>query len=153
MTDVFISYSSKDEKLAQEIYKLLSEQQIDVFLAGISLEAGEEWLKKIRKNLKRAKWLIFLATKNACESTAVKHELGAGWYANKNIVPVLWGVSPSEMPEWLQSWQAVDISNGDLTRLEPVITKIADKIQSNQVMGTVLFSALVAAFVALASEK
>ena len=47
MTDVFISYSVKDEELAQFVRSHLTAQGLTVFLASISLVPGERWTPKI----------------------------------------------------------------------------------------------------------
>ena len=44
MPDVFISYSAKDEGLAQFVREHLVRKELDVFLASISLKTGEHCL-------------------------------------------------------------------------------------------------------------
>lgn len=72
MTSAFISYSSKDESLASQVYKILSTAGIPTFMAGISIEPGKQWTDVILKNLKEASWVFFIATKNSCDSKIQK---------------------------------------------------------------------------------
>jgi len=54
MTDVFISYSGKDEEQAIKVHTLLTTYGIKTFLAGISLEPGANWSAEIFDNLKKS---------------------------------------------------------------------------------------------------
>ena len=54
MPDVFISYSTKDEQLAQFVKRHLVDEQLDVFLASISLRPGERWTPQILSALRKS---------------------------------------------------------------------------------------------------
>lgn len=71
MPDVFISYSIKDEPLAQFGRDHLLAHQLDVFLASISISAGEHWSPKIIEALNASEWVFLLASKNALSSVNV----------------------------------------------------------------------------------
>ena len=43
MSDVFISYSTKDQKLADSIFSHLTAERLNVFMASISLKLGKSW--------------------------------------------------------------------------------------------------------------
>ena len=77
MSDVFISYASSDEKLAKFLYRHLSKEGLDVFMASVSVQLGEKWSLEILNNLRLSSWILFLASKDACSSPYVQQELGA----------------------------------------------------------------------------
>jgi TIR domain len=114
MADIFISYSSADSKVAREIYEWLSQKDVNVFLAEISLETGDAWDEKIKKNLREADYFIFLASRKACASQSVNQEIGMAIRDNKNIIPVVWDMPPTELPGFLKcNTQAVDMRGKD----------------------------------------
>ena len=86
MSDVFISYSVKDEDVAQFLYAKLVEKGLTVFLASIGLKTGEQWSPQIVKALRASNCVCFLASKNALESDNVKLELGGAIFGKKSLV-------------------------------------------------------------------
>ena len=101
MPDVFISYSAKDEKLAQFVRSHLVAQQLDVFLASISLNTGEHWTPQIIESLRASEWVFLLASKNALASSNVQQEIGGAIFGKKKLVPIMWDVQPSDLPRWI----------------------------------------------------
>lgn len=153
MTDVFISYSVKDEEKAIEVHSLLSSYGIKTFLAGISLEPGSNWSEEIMNNLKKSQWILFLASESACESPAVQQELGMALGTDKEIIPVTWEIKPEQLPAWIKGKQAIDLSKGSVEALEPIIQKIANKIKSNEFIGGLIVGALLVGLVVFAAKS
>lgn len=153
MTDVFISYSVKDEKKAKEVHALLTSYGIKAFLAGISLTPGSDWSSEIIANLNKSQWVLFLASKSACESAAVQQELGMALGTNKEIIPVIWEIKPEQLPAWIKSKQAINLAKGDIKALEPTIQRIAAAIKSNEFIGGLIVGALLTALVVAAVKK
>ena len=75
MPDIFISYSSSDERIAKFVHAHLVAEGVSAFLASVSLRPGDKWTPKIFSNLNAASWVIFLASKKACSSPYVLQEL------------------------------------------------------------------------------
>lgn len=71
MADIFISYSTKDEELAQFVRKHLESGGLSVFLASLSLNPGERWTPKIIAELRGSEWVCLLASKDALASANV----------------------------------------------------------------------------------
>tara|TARA_B100001964_G_C13820227_1_gene416963 strand:+ start:52 stop:513 length:462 start_codon:yes stop_codon:yes gene_type:complete len=153
MTDVFISYSAKDEEQALKVYSLLSGYGIKTFLAGISLEPGCNWSEEIKQNLNKSQWVLFFASKSACESKAVQQELGGAWLTDKEIIPVIWDIKLEELPAWVKEKQAIDISKGNIELLKPVVDKIARKVKSDDFIGGLILAALFVGLIWAAAEK
>ena len=106
MTDVFISYSSHDEHLARFMHKHLTDEGISVFLASISLAPSHSWSPEILKALNSATWVLFLASRSACNSPYVQQEVGAAVASKKQLIPVVWDLPPAELPGWASQYQA-----------------------------------------------
>jgi hypothetical protein len=146
MADIFISYSSKDSKIAREIHDWLTKADVNVFLAEISLEGGDAWDEKIKRNLHEADYFIFLASRNACASQAVNQEIGMAIKGNKKIIPVVWDMSPSELPGFLKcNTQAVDMRGKDPQVLLIVLNRTVTKVKKNNVIKLIIGWALIAA--------
>lgn len=145
MPDVFISYSTKDEPIAQFVHKHLMSEGVSVFLASVSLEPAARWSPEILSNLKASNWVFFLASAAACESPFVQQELGGALLTNKKIVPVVWDLPLSKLPGWIKEFQAINLAGATLEQAQQAISKIAEKIKSDKVVGVVVVGLLVAA--------
>ena len=151
MTDIFISYSSADSKVAREIYEWLSKEDVNVFLAEISMEAGDAWDEKIKRNLREAAYCIFLASRKACASQSVNQEIGMAIRDNKNIIPVVWDMPPTELPGFLKcNTQAVDMRGKDPKVLLVVLNRTVTKVKKSKAIalfvGLMLLGALLWVF-------
>lgn len=68
MSAVFISYSTKDQNLADFVYRHLEAEGVEVFMAAASLQPGQDWTEAIKQNLRASKTVIVLASKQAIAS-------------------------------------------------------------------------------------
>lgn len=144
MPKVFISYSAKDEELAQWLYRSCKNFEIDTFLASISLTPGETWKEEILQNLRDAKWFFFLATPNSISSQAVLHEIGGALTMNKCIVPILYDVDFSELPNWIADKQGVSISkDSDKSQIRDLLTSVSGRIKADNVNGWLLLGGII----------
>ncbi|WMJ09633.1 toll/interleukin-1 receptor domain-containing protein [Nitrosomonas sp. sh817] len=143
MTHIFISYSSKDESIARQLYSAISGLGIEPFLASISLQPGSQWSKEILSSLKKAQWVLFLASESACQSQAVQQELGAAVISGKEIIPIILDIEPEQLPAWIKELQAIDIRNGNVEELREVLKGIANKIRWDQVTTALLIGAII----------
>src|SRR5947208_927769 len=106
--NVFLSYSSKDEKEALTISKLIESIGGKVFLAGKDLKPGQNFTEEIRVALNLSPRVWLLVTPNSVESYWVFAEWGAAWVQQKQVVPILLRCNPDELPEQLKSYQWTD---------------------------------------------
>lgn len=83
----FISYSSKDMPIVNQIKKTIKASNIDVFVAEDSIKPGESLNDSIIKNIKESDLFILLWSKNAGKSDYVKQEIGIATGTNKQIIP------------------------------------------------------------------
>lgn len=145
MQEVFISYSIKDEALANWLYRSCVNFSIDTFLASISLKTGEKWKEEILNKLRESKWFFFLATPNSIESDAVKHEIGAALVLNKNIIPILYNLDFEDLPKWISDYQGIKIFNNNVSNLNNLLIEISKRIRADNTKTALIIGALIGA--------
>ena len=128
----FISHRRSDgehvtAKLADEL-RLLTRNR-SIFRDVVNIEVGNDAQKEIDKNLKYSDVVIFIQTKEACESKYIVKELS---YAILHDIPILWiqiddasyadlEIKPSDAP--MLNYDSADFDNGEK------IIEIAEKIE------------------------
>ena len=152
MSSAFISYSTKDEKIAKSFYEVTTAVGIKTFLASISIDPGNNWMDEIFKNLNNSDCVFFLASKNSVASAAVQQELGASLIQKKTIVPVLIDVTPEELPGWVVKHQAIYFKN-DPEQMKNKILAIAKKIKSDRFWEKIIVGAIVIVPLVLVNRK
>lgn len=153
MPDVFISYSSRDSDLACQLSDYLTQHKLEVFLAELSLKPGEKWKDSIVAAFRDSKWVFFLATPASCMSQPVMHELGGAIMMQKNLVSLMHGVQPKELPEWVRDRQAIDL--GERDQIATFIQSVAEVVKSDKFVAGLVAGALLAfgAYLVLKTSK
>lgn len=144
MPDVFISYSVKDENLAQFVRSHLVAQELDVFLASISLNAGEHWTPQIIEALRTSEWVFLLASKNALASSNVQQEVGGAIFGKKRLVPIMWDVQPSDLPRWVGDYQGLVLTGATMENINLQVSQLATRVKANKVKGQLVAGAVFA---------
>jgi len=74
---VFISYRAQgpDSSLAQTLYHALTAASHEVFMAGGSIQLGENWPQRIETELKRCDYLVLLLSEPSATSEMVTEEV------------------------------------------------------------------------------
>jgi hypothetical protein len=144
MPDVFISYSTKDEELAQFVRNHLESGGLSVFLASISLNPGERWTPKIVEQLRGSEWVCLLASKDALASANVQMEAGAAIFGNKKLVPIMWNVSPDDLPRWISDYQGIIVNGATMENLGLQVAQLASRIKADKTKGLLVLGAVVA---------
>lgn len=76
MSEVFISYSSHDRALVQELHAQLTAAGLDVWYdVRLNEEVGEEWYKVITREVRRCRFVLVLLSPHAVKSQFVTLEL------------------------------------------------------------------------------
>jgi hypothetical protein len=146
MPDCFISYTQTDDKFARLVHSELTRHGLDVFLAQISIKPGERWSPTVWSNLQASPWVILLASRASAASAYVQQEIGGAMMAGKDIVPVVWQMSPAELPGWLGQYQALDLRGATVGQIAERLAEIARPIQSRKAVGTLIGAGLIYAF-------
>lgn len=95
-TDIFISHSSKDEKLTQALIDLLvkafhltSKQIRCTTIPAYKLEIGADTTSTLKAQIFSSKLFIGVLTEHSLRSTYVLFELGARWSTDKPLLPLI----------------------------------------------------------------
>lgn len=149
----FVSYASADVEFANGIAAELGRHGVDTFLAAVSMDPGMRWSDEILNALRASKWVVFLASKAAIAAPYVQQEVGGAVVARKNLVPVVWEISPGELPGWSKEFQAIDMRGDSPDVINDKIEKLARRIMAGSDWGFVLGGAIVMGFLWLASRS
>jgi hypothetical protein len=84
----FISYSSIQIQLAQEIRNFLKTIKIDSFIANDNLRTASDWKKTIVKELDACNLFIPILTTDFKKSDWCSQELGIAYIKRKKIIPI-----------------------------------------------------------------
>jgi len=129
MIDLFISYSSLDEKFAKIIYNMAKKIGFNVFMASTSLKPGDLWSEEILDSLSESETVIFLASKESIKSTFVLQEVGSAITDGKWLIPILLDITPEELPGWSKDYYAIDFSKAGLIELKTELEKEMRKVK------------------------
>lgn len=147
MPDVFISYSTKDQRIADFVYRHLQTEGISVFMAAASLQPGQDWTETIKRNLRESRTIVVLASRAAMQSPFVMFEAGGALFAEgKRVIPIIWDLSPTELPAWLGRYQALDLralpsSEAFVGHLKEIASQInRDKLIGLGIVGAIIFA-------------
>ncbi len=150
MPDVFISYSTKDEVRANEIFQGLKKVGVDVFMAGFSLQPGAVWKEEILKNLRAADIVLFIASPNSIASDAVKHELGGALFGSKEIYSICVDIMPTELPAWIQGRQAVVIGPESAEKLKEILGQVEKRVKTTNFQKLMVLMAAIGVLIYIA---
>ena len=152
MPDVFISYSAKDENLAQFVRDHLLKQELDVFLASVSLNAGDHWTPQIIEALRSSEWVFLLASKNALDSPNVQQEVGGAVFGKKRLVPIMWDVQPRDLPRWVADYQGLVLTGTTIENINIQVSQLAAQVKANKVKGQLVAGAVFAGLLYLLAK-
>src|SRR5882724_765933 len=85
---IFISYSSKDQKIAETICRALEARSYDCWIAARDVGPGENFQEAIVKALRSARLMILVFTSNANNSDEIKKEVVLAGRHHVTVVPV-----------------------------------------------------------------
>jgi TIR domain len=85
---IFISYSSKDQKIAETICRALEARGLACWIAARDVGAGENFQEAIVKALRGARLMLLVFTSNANNSNEIKKEVVLAGRHHITVVPV-----------------------------------------------------------------
>jgi hypothetical protein len=111
---LFLSHAADDATLANYLADTLRKgsPKLNVFVASRvgDIPTGEEWLAKIRSELKRADAYLVLLTPVSITRKWIWYETGAAWWSEKRLIPVVAaGLKKSDVPLPLGAHQALSL--------------------------------------------
>ena len=87
ITDVFLSYSSKDKTTADAVVSDLEGHGIKCWYAPRDITPGQEWVSAINDAIKGCRLFILLYTDRSNESGQVANEIALAFNSKKTIIP------------------------------------------------------------------
>lgn len=116
--DIFISYASDLQPMAEELTNALESQGLAPWSDFKDLRPGDNLQVEIEKALGEAKWVLILVGSDRRVSRRVEAEwsaaLAAAWAdPEKRLLPIVFG--PEEPPPFLRNWVALQVSPGTET--------------------------------------
>ncbi len=87
MSTIFISHSSKDQKVARAICAALESRGIDCWLASRNVGPGDNFQEAIVKAIQSAKAMVLVFTDNANNSAEIKKELALASQNKLAVIP------------------------------------------------------------------
>lgn len=110
---VFISYSTKNQEIANQINQTLKRSGFKTWFAQESINAGQNYAKDIVKAIQSAQCLILLYSNDVDDSVHVQKELDLALKYKKKIYPLrIENIEPKEAMEYfLSGAQYIDIFN------------------------------------------
>lgn len=105
----FLSYSTRDKRLAGELRDLLSTAGIDLFLAHHTLAPSTEWRQEIKRQIASREVFVLLLTKNFHSSKWADQEVGMAIAQRKTILPLQFPVRPYGFTSDYQAISVTDV--------------------------------------------
>ena len=104
MATVFVSHSSKDDKLASQLEDWMKTNGFsDLFIDHSNIRGGDKWADALREAAGACKLVVLLVTPNWLASTECPSEFKAAWYMGKRILPLFLLPPTNTLPETSQS--------------------------------------------------
>lgn len=114
---VFISHSSVDTWVSEQIELHLQKLGADTFLDERNIEVGDDFEAVITREVKNSDEILILFTPWALERTYIWLEIGMSMILNIRIVPVLHGITikqfseNTKVPNKLKNADMVELNN------------------------------------------
>jgi TIR domain-containing protein len=114
MAKVFISFVHEDEIVASAVKHVLEMQfdsvlnRGDVFLSS-DLPYGENWMDRIKKELKDCRVLVSLLSKRSVERPWIHFEAGVAWVEGKLLVAYYGNLNIADIPRPYSDFVSVDL--------------------------------------------
>jgi hypothetical protein len=131
---VFVSHAATDAVIASQFKEDVERRYLGLCTLFVSssldsLQAGDEWIQTIKRNLNDAAIMIGLLSPRAIQRGWVYFEFGAAWIRNIPVIPVCHsGLPRDKLPIPLSIFQALDLT--DKGHLEHLYTQIAGAVGS-----------------------
>jgi Tfp pilus assembly protein PilF len=129
---IFITYSSKDEKVSRTICAALENRGLTCWIASRNIKPGQNFQEQIVEAIRAAKIMVLVFTANANNSNEIKKELALASQNNLLVIPVrIEDVTPSTAFTYeLATRQWIDLFGdweNSITRLVELIAAAIDE--------------------------
>jgi hypothetical protein len=122
---VFITYSSKDQKVARTICTALENRGLKCWISARDVKPGQNYQEQIVRAIRTTKIMVLVFTANANNSNEIKKELALASQNNHLVIPVrIEDVAPNEAfayefatRQWIDVFENWEKSISDLADL------------------------------------
>jgi adenylate cyclase len=118
MSDIFISYSSKDREHAEQLTELLGSAGLSVWIDQSGIEAADSWPESIVDAIDSCKAFIVMLSPASILSNNVVKEVSLASEKRKKILPL--DLEPVELPKNMQ-YALAGIQRAPMTNIDAVI--------------------------------
>ncbi len=118
MSDIFISYSSKDREHAEQLTELLASAGLSVWIDRSDIEVSTSWSKEIVQAINECKAFVVLLSPNSLVSNNVIKEVSLASEKRKKILPL--DLEPVQLTEDFE-YQLAGIQRAPMTNIDAVI--------------------------------
>lgn len=123
MTDIFVSYSSKDKRPLKKFISLMSDvnrYRIHNFWHDTKLTGGQIWWEEILRKIESCEIFIYLISDSSLDSNYCQAEFREAWRLQKTILPIMIKKAditraPEDIRKILENIHRIDISNNGFT--------------------------------------
>lgn len=84
--DVFISYSTKDDEIAEKACYVLEQNGLKCWIAPRNISSGKNYIDEIANAIKATKIVVLIFSKNSQASKYVNNEINMAFTRNKPII-------------------------------------------------------------------
>ena len=116
---VFISHSSKDERMVRRLKELLAKKvgnTLDIFVScdGQSIPLGRNWVHEIEQALKDSRIMFVLLSPNSIRSNWIYFEAGFAYSKDIKVVPIgMLGIDLSQVTPPMSLLQGFNINSAE----------------------------------------
>jgi len=121
---VFISYSHEDHIFVNEMAKLLAASGITCFKADRDIDPASDWDESIWDAIRGCRVFVSVLTPSFLKSRWLDLEVGAAKVTKKDILPILRGISPDDLPHPFDRIQSV------LVESEPQMIELVKRLEA-----------------------
>lgn len=128
--DVFISYSHKDQFVADQIYDKLQKESISCWMAPNSLKGGDEYEDIIWDAINVCSYVIFICSSSSVASRWVNSEISIAFESNKRIIPfkIEDVILPGRLKLKINQSQWIDASEDITSKMDELISDLKSAI-------------------------
>lgn len=135
MADVILSYSRQDNRIASEIYKRLTEADIDVWYDNIELSVGDSLLEAIEEAFNKASSVLLLLSQSSIKSPNITREYLYALEHNKPLyVALIDPIASEDIPFLLRDLRYVDLTSKQLEENLAVLIRAIKSQQTQEGM-------------------
>jgi len=115
MSDVFISYSRKDQDFVRKLEGAFAMAQREAWLDWKDIPLTAKWQQEIDSNIDAADNFLFIISPDSIASTNCRNEIDRAVANNKRAFPILYRTVPdAAVPDSLGKFQRIDFDREEL---------------------------------------